>query len=238
MVWKVPRLWNEGECWIIGGGPSLPKEFGVPEETIAAVRKRELPPSVYSPYMSAIHGKHVIGINSAFLIGNWIDIVFFGDRGWFFNNRKELADFPGIKVTCHGTLNKTEYHKEKIKFVGKDRNHSKGITPRHNMVSWNMNSGAAAISLAVHLGVKRIILLGFDMSLDEEMRQHWHSLYGTAGARADPVRLPFHRHLRGFPVIEKDAKKMGVKIINASPRSAIMCFDKRSVKDILSGGKV
>ena len=45
--------------------------------------------------------------------------------------------------------------------------------------------------------------------------------------------MPFHRHLRGFPQIAKDAKQMGVEILNASPDSAIECFRKVTVKELL-----
>ena len=38
----------------------------------------------------------------------------------------------------------------------------------------------------------------------------------------------------GFPEIAKDAKKMGVKILNANPKSAINDFEKVNVKDLIS----
>ena len=37
--WFVPRMWNDGECWILGGGSSLPRQFGVPESVIEKVMK-------------------------------------------------------------------------------------------------------------------------------------------------------------------------------------------------------
>jgi hypothetical protein len=55
--------------------------------------------------MQALHSKHVIGINVAFMIGDWIDMVFFGDGGFFLKHKAALAKFPGLKVTCHGGAN-------------------------------------------------------------------------------------------------------------------------------------
>ena len=75
MIWSVPPIWDGGEVWILGGGSSVPKQFGIPEEIIEKVVNGELPPSAYSPYMEAIHNKHVIGINVSFLIGTWIPIT-------------------------------------------------------------------------------------------------------------------------------------------------------------------
>lgn len=212
----------------------MPREFGVPDEIIRGVLKKELPVSAYSEYMKPIHDKHVIGINSAFLIGDWIDIVFFGDRGWFLSNREALAKFPGIKVSCSPHTNRKEYDAENVKTVARSRT-GRGISNERNSVAWNSNSGAAAISLAYHLGAKRVILLGFDMKLDESGYQHWHQLYKTAGDRRPAKRLPFGRHLIGFAQIAKDAKRFNMEIINASPDSAIKELPKTSVKDLLNG---
>jgi len=234
MNWRVPRIWEGGDVWILGGGPSVFTQFDIPKEVVTNVLNGTSPPSVYSPYMQPLHTKHVIGINVAYLIGDWIDMVFFGDGGFFLSHRLRLAQFPGLKVTCHTGANKDSW----VKFLGRDGRHPRGISTAPNLVSWNGNSGAAAISIAAWSGAKRIILLGFDMKLSVDNRQHWHDLYGR-GVR-DPTndrqrrKLPFDRHLRGFEDIARDAKNWGIEIINASPDSAITQFPKTTVKDILN----
>lgn len=211
----------------------MPREFDVPQDIIEKVLSKELTPSAYSSYMSAIHSKHVIAINAAYLIGNWIDMIFFGDNRWFLENRVRLAEFPGLKVTCHTRPNKCT--EDGIKYLPRDRQHGKGISPHSNMVCWNQNSGAAAVSIAANAGVKRIILLGFDMKLGENNKQHWHGLYGTANITDEKRKkgLPFHRHLRGFSFIAKDAKDRGIEILNACLDSVIEDFKKVTVKELL-----
>jgi len=237
--WKVPKVWEGGECWIIGGGPSVTKQFNIPGDIVQRVLSKELPPSAYSLYLKPIHDKHVIGVNAAFLIGDWIDMVFFGDKGWFLMNRVQLAKFPGMKVTCHPKFASNEFASERIKYLQRDKDHGKGISPNKGKVCWNGNSGAAAISVAVNAGAKRIILLGFDMKLGDNDKQHWHGLYGTANRRkVEPKSLPFSRHLHGFPIIARDAKERGVEIINASPDSAIDVFPRRSVCKILGAKRL
>jgi len=234
MNWKVPRMWEGGDVWILGGGPSVFTQFDVPKEVVDSVLAGTSPPSVYSPYMEAIHKKHVIGINVAFMIGDWMDMVFFGDGGFFLKYKAQLAMFPGLKVTCHGGASGTSW----VKFLGRDGKKPRGISSAPNLVSWNKNSGAAAISVAAWAGAKRIILLGFDMSLNEGNRQHWHNIYGRGIIDIKDERkrkkLPFARHLRGFPIIAEDARRMGIEIINASPQSTITEFRKVTVKEILS----
>jgi hypothetical protein len=230
--WQVPSVWESGDCWIIAGGSSWLREFNVPEELITATIKKQLPPSSLSPYLEPIHDKHIIGVNNAYQIGNWIDILFFGDCCWYLVHQKAIANFPGIKVTCCNRFaGKTKAQAEGIKYVAKDRPHKHGITSNKSKVSWNGNSGAAAINLAAHLGVKRIILLGFDMALDDNRISHWHGSHTMPGAKVR--KPPFQKHLKGFPAIAIEADARGLEIINASPNSAITQFPKMSVKELL-----
>lgn len=231
MIWKVPRIWEEGDVWIVGGGPSVPKQFNIPDRVVQGVVKGTSLPSVYSPYMSSLHDKHVIGINVAYLIGNWIDMVFFGDKSFFLKHQQRLSKFSGLRISCHPKANDLNW----VKYLPRDRKHIRGISPDPRMVSWNGNSGAAAISLAAHAGAKRIILLGFDMKVGESEIQHWHDLYGRFANRdtKKKKRMPFYRHLRGFPEIAKDAKRMGIEMLNACPDSAIECLRKVTVKELL-----
>ena len=230
-TWKVPRIWKNGECWIIGGGPSISEQFHIPANVIEAVRAKRLPLSSFSPYMKSIHSKHIIGVNMAFRLGTWVDFCFFGDDGWFRDNRSELAAFPGIKVSCAPMFSKREfdYTSEGIKYLAQDQSKLCGISDSPYTVSWNTNSGAAAISLAVHLGATKIVLLGFDMKMNEAGQSHWHQEY-----QMDPgKRAVFPRHLRGFPPIAEEAKMKGVRIINASPDSTIDVFPKMTVEAVL-----
>ena len=229
MVWRVPKIWEGGECWIIGGGPSMPRVFGVPESLIAEVRSRKEPLNAYSPYLSQIHDRHVIGVNAAFMIGNWVDMVLMGDSGFYFKNRRELHQYPKIRIACNANMMKrNDVHH--VKFLARDNTHPFGISTRQGHVSWNLNTGAAAISLAHHLGVKRILLLGFDMKLGPDRAQHWHFVYGK---NLRDEALPFHRHLKGFSMIAKDAKRLGIEILNLSDDTAIKEFKCVQLKDVL-----
>ena len=230
MPWSIPKMWEGGECWIIGGGPSMPRQFGVPEDIINQVYSGGLPLSAYSPFLSLIHSKHAIAVNAAFLIGDWMDLVFFGDGGFYFKNRMALSDFPKIRVSCNPNL--TNKNIQGVKFVARDGKKPYGISTRRDHVSWNGNTGSAAISLAYHLGAKRICLLGFDMKLGPDERQHFHNHY-QKGTNRNPRKLPFHRHIRGFPMIAQDAKKLGLEILNVNMDSAIKELPKVELKQVL-----
>lgn len=236
--WTVPQLWEGGTCWIIGGGLSAPRQFDVPEDIIMRVAvKRDLDPSAYSPYFQPIHNERVIAINNAYRIGTWIDALFFGDCSWYLVHRRKLIDWPGIKATCCVRFaNKRREEAEGIKYLGKYPGKKWGISDKPKKVCWNSNSGAAAISLAAHLGVHRIILLGFDMKLSDagdKKVSHWHGSHRKPSEKQKAP--PFNRHLKGFPQIKKDAKRMGIQILNASPDSVIKEFRKVRVSEVLRG---
>lgn len=234
MIWSVPAIWEDGECWIIGGGPSIWEVFSVPIAIREKVVKGITPFSSLSPYMEVIRSRHVIGINNAYMLGVWVDVLFFGDSSWYLKHRNALAGWPGIKVTCDPKfINRSPGKMEGVKCLERDRERPEGITKDHRKVSWNKNSGAAAISLAVHFGVKRIYLLGFDMAMDGRAENsHWFGSYAGPGNKMKRTP-PFAKHLKGFPAIAQDAKEQGIEIINVNPKSVIDVFPKVPLQEAL-----
>ena len=216
----------------------MPRQFDVPDEVIQSVITQRSSPEVYSPYLASIYDQHVIGVNMAYKIGDWIDMVFFGDNKFFLMERERLAKFPGLKVTCNPKFASGRFSDERVKYLAQDKQHRHGISSNPGMVCWNTNSGAATISVAANAGVKRIVLLGFDMKATDG-NQHWHSLYKSVAdgkdgqKRTTRVSLPFRRHLLGFPEIARDAQRRGIEILNVSPDSAIDVFPKVSLTEAL-----
>ena len=225
MKWIVPRMWEGSTAIILGGGPSLLRQFDVPDSVIQDVYTGRSKPSVYSSYLEPIHKSHIIAVNVAYKIGSWIDAVFFGDPSTWQEDKANLIQFKGLRITCANNLN----NDTRLKWLERDQRKRHGISTNPEMVAWNSNSGAACINLAVHFGVKRIILLGFDMKLDGGKNQHWHKLYSTSDKQLEST---FRRHLTGFQEIRKDADALGIEIINANPDSAITEFPKMNFKDI------
>lgn len=228
MGWSVPKIWNGGDVWILGGGPSIVSQFKIPPDIVRGVMEKRLPMSAYSPYFKSIHDKHVIGINVAYKIGNWIDMVFFGDGKWFVKEKEELEQFPNLKVGSTSQCIKYLW----CKYISRD-NSKLGISSDSGKVCFNYNSGASAISIAANAGAKRIFLLGFDMQYVSG-EKHFHREYSNGKpANLKRARSSFSLHLKGFPKIKEDADKRGIEIYNVCPNSAIKCLPKITLEEAL-----
>lgn len=199
-LWTVPPLWQGVDCFILGGGPSL-----------SGVDLRPL------------HDQRVIAVNNAYKLGAWIDVVFYGDCRWLGQYGKGLLDFAGLKVTvCEKHLDKPG-----IKVVRR-RNRPFGISRDRGILLWNLNSGACAINLACHLGVKRIVLLGFDMKKNGD-KHNWHDDYESRR----PKFNPYSRFMRPFPYIATDLKRLKVECLNATQGSALKEFPIVKLEDMV-----
>lgn len=226
-MWKIPEIWKDGACIIIGGGPSILKQFNIPDSLVQEVYSGKRDVSAYSPYLSLIHDEHIIAVNMAMKLGNWVDVLFFGDRSFWQTHKSEILKFNGLRVSCDW---KNNLNDPRVKVLTKNPTHRQGITFKPGLISWNFNSGAAAINLAIQFGAKKIILLGFDMELDANNNQHWHKYYTSS---LKTVGQTMARHLKGFPIIAQDIKGKGIEIINCSPDSKIDCFRKANIWEVL-----
>ncbi len=229
MYWTVPKIWENETCFIIGGGPSLASQLGIPDTLLTAFKNGSAPIEALHQYFTPFKTSHTIGVNMAYKFGaDFIDIVFIGDLGFLKTNTTDLQNFNGLIVTCAPMFPPSP----NIKTLMRDRKKTTGIVDDPTKVAWNGHSGGSAINLAIHLGAKRIVLLGFDLNSSPANEHHWHKYYQTKSQKLQNVS--YILHMRGYADIAKDAEKLGVEILNASPTSAINVFKKVTLKECLS----
>jgi len=197
-------LWPDRTAFIIGGGPSI---SDTPLELIREYR--------------------VIGVNYAFALGDWVDVCWFGDARFYRKHRKEMLEFPGLIATCCPALYRTGQNGQQlpppgVRVVRKSPARTIGVDADPRYVCWNKSSGASAINLAVHFGVSRIILLGFDMHQSADGRNNYHDAHDNRPAASVYER----RFLPCFPRIKADLDELGVECLNATPGSSLHVFPK------------
>lgn len=195
---KIPRLWNS-TVFILGGGPS-----------INAVD------------FSLIKDKHIVGVNDAFKLGNWVDVCWFGDERWYQWNKEKLRHYQGILFGCPPNSHKI------VKVINVLRSDICGISPSPDRIYWNKSSGGSAINLAYHLGATKIVLLGYDMHVVDD-RHNWHSNHKHI-PRNDIYE---RRFIPPFEKIAQDADRIGLEIINATPNSALTVFPHKRLEDLI-----
>lgn len=203
--WMPQPIWEGQDAFVIGGGSSL-RTFD----------------------FRLVRPHRTIGTNQAFREGPEVcDFVVFCDKKFLFDGDKpregfydELAAYPNPVVT-----NEPSLALRKIPWLRCMRRKPIGL--HTDALGYNLNTGAAALNLALLLGARRIFLLGFDMHLDREGRPNYHDRLIDK-----PSSEVYTRMLAHFGMIRKDlqAKFPGRTVYNVTDNSSLEVFPKLPVQ--------
>lgn len=197
--WEVPKIWAGETVFILGGGKSL-----------------------QGMDLSPLKGRPTIGVNDAFRLG--ADICWFCDCRWYEWewNKRDLQGFTGLIACATACPCENPLYCERPVYQLL-RGQPTGIDPRPTHVAFNRNSGNSAINLAVHLGAKRIVLLGFDMKPG-----HWHDNH----AHTPPDAVYQKLYLPPLYQVNHDLAELGVECLNATPGTALTVFPLVNLKEV------
>jgi hypothetical protein len=109
-------------------------------------------------------------------------------------------------------------------------------------VSWNSSSGGSAVNFAYHLGVRNIVLIGFDMK-PVNGRKNWHDdhdptssgVLGCYSSASEYMEDLFGRFASAFASIASDATELGIGIINCTPGSSLKSFPVMRLEEFIDG---
>jgi hypothetical protein len=104
------------------------------------------------------------------------------------------------------------------------------LSDRRNGVASGQNSGYQAVNIAYLAGVKRILLLGYDIQPGPSKQMHWHPEHPVATQEAI-----FPSMLSNFGKLSPVLKAKGVEVINCTPGGALNCFKRESIDEAISG---
>lgn len=105
-----------------------------------------------------------------------------------------------------------------------------GISKHAGTIRHGSNSGFQAVSLALHFGAAHVILLGYDLGFDG-LRMHWHPDH------AKEIGNPMQDRMRAWCKLFRqmaDELPGGVRVTNASRRTALDCFPRESLDACLA----
>jgi hypothetical protein len=215
-AWSVEPEWAGETAVVIASGPSLTRQ----QVEFARGKCRAI----------AVNNAGIDTVNSDTqelvpAMAPWADILFAGDAKWWRCYHERALKFAGRKVTIKPTLPWPE-----IYCLQQSLEHA-SFDPRPTHLVMGGNSGYMALHLAVHLGAKRILLLGFDMKDGRNRRRHW---FGNHPPKLNS-RGNYAGWIRAFEKLAKCLNTRDVEIINCTPDSALRCFRRTSLEAALHG---
>lgn len=184
---------------IVASGPSA-----TPED---AVRLREI-------------CDEVIAVNDSWRLCRNADHLYATDyRWWQWAFQDVMRDFEG------------ELHTQRIQWHERPEDWgircwesaaNPGLCTETGKIHTGQNSGYAAINVAYHLGAKRILLLGYDMSPDGGKR-HWFD------DRPENLNVAsnYDSFAQQFSTIKPET--YGLEILNVTRRTALKCFPRANL---------
>lgn len=187
-------------------------------------------PSLRKSDVEYLRGKcRVIVINDNYRLAPWADALYACDRAWWEYHKPE---FSGLKFTQHKLASPGESKRDKecaakLGVTAIAGINNPGLSRDPSVIHHGGNSGYQAINLAFHLGVKRILLLGFDMQHTGGKR-HWfgdHPRPLNNAAGIEGWRKAFTR-------LADDLRGEGVEVVNCSRETALTCFPRKKLCSI------
>lgn len=206
---SVPKLWAVSDLAVlIGSGPSLT------EDDVAACR-----------------GRRVVAISDAIRLAPFADVLYSSDQRWW-NFYDGWPSFTGLKVGMA-----TPEHKKKPGRADVLWLRNTGYTGLEGDpgglrtgLAGGANSGFQAVNLAVHLGAKRILLLGYDMKPDAHGKTHFFGKH-PSGLH---VSSPYGMFARSFDSLVEPLQKLGIQVWNCSRDTAVTAFSRMPLAEALA----
>ncbi len=213
MTWRVEREWAGEVCAVLASGPSMTRQVA---EAVRASGCRAI----------AVNNQGIaFGGHPA--MAPWADILYASDAKWWHNYAKEAMAFRGRKVTIAQTGDRTpNLIDDSVAVMG--HGGVNGFDERTTHLRTGSNSGFAAVHLAIHFGVRRIVLCGFDMH--GKKGEHWFGDHFWRRAYRSRYDLFLNTFKKAAPEFLARAE-----IVNCSPGSALKCFPFMDLRGALNG---
>lgn len=222
---RLPRIAEGGTVVCLAPGPSLCRED-----------------------VEYVRGKAtVIAINNAVTLAPWADVIYSSDQLWWNRNAKAMRALPGIKVRVHATHQKVTRGLVGAKYcqgcrrrlIAQDKgcwcagivslfnDGVTGLSLGPDAICTTNNSGGAAINVAVLLGAKTVLLVGYDMGIDDKGRRHFDDAGPTT------VTSPYLNFRKHIATMVPPLKAAGITVWNCSRQSKLECFPRVPLREAL-----
>ncbi len=209
---RIPRLWSEGTIVCAASGPTLAAE------ALAAVRGR-------AP---------VVAVNDAVRLAPWADVLYSSDRHWWAHYRG-MPTFAGHRVGIGSKRGDASPISGAPGILVLEHTGIEGLERRPGGLRTGQHSGYAAINLAVHLGARRILLLGYTGGIVNG-RQHFFGKHPATLAQTTEAQ--YAAFCRAYATLAPELAALGIEVANCTPDSHIAVFPRADVREALAAAEV
>lgn len=177
-------------------------------------------PSLCAEDIAACRGRAVLlAVKDAIRLAPDADVLYCADAKWF-NCHANTLPASSLRYSLE---------RESRKWATVLKNTGElGLETDPTGLRTGRNSGFQAINLAVHLGARRIVLLGYDMKVGPRKEAHF---FGSHPYASTPIYAAF---VPLFHSLVAPLRSLGIAILNASRVSALTCFPKVSLAEALA----
>lgn len=165
-------------------------------------------------------GVPAVVTNDTFELAPWADMLVANDATWWVNRAQDALKFPGLKVSANDNCRFPQV-------LGLRSTGSEGFDPDPECVRTGGNSGQTAAHIVAQGCARCILLCGFDMRPG-----HWHRDHPKPLRNAKPPT--YTKWIRRFGIFAVEMQKLGIEVLNCTPRSALKCFPFVSLENALA----
>lgn len=180
----------------------------------------------------AASGLPIIAVSDAYKVLPDADILYSCDKDWW-DHHEGAKSFKGERWSSHCLDPKSKDQKLftaalwKLNLV--EGRYKPGFSFNPHYIHYGTNSGFQAVNLAIILGAKRVLLVGFDMKGKKSGPKDKYEVYHFFGQHRGKLRnTPPASHIpcfvRAAPLIDNR-----VEIINCTEGSALPCFPRQQL---------
>jgi hypothetical protein len=177
-------------------------------------------PSLTGFDFERLRGRRIIVINSSYEVVPFADVLLFGDDRWWHWRRDHARQFEGLIVTCGGIL---DFRLKRMRAAKPE-----GPTEDRQALAFRNTSLTAAMNLALHFGVSRMVLLGIDMKAAADGRTHHHKPHPHPSREGC-----WDRQMKDIVTFVEPLARRGVEVINANPDSRLALWPKHDIGELL-----
>ncbi len=215
-AWSVPPVWRGETIFCVASGPS--------SKGLA---------------LAGLRGRPVIAVNDNYRRCPWAPLLYFCDWQWWswHRGRPAFEAFGGLKVSLDARVAEAD---PRVRWL---RNGDEGVPGsagrrglclERDRLKTGRNSGYQAVNLALHLGARRIVLVGYDMKPGPAGEEHWFGQHRDLEGRPVPTSAGcMAKWAALFETMLPQLAALDVEVLNAGPDSAIDCFPRVRLDDLL-----